>query len=99
MKTFMNDSPIGIAVLSFAHGHAHAYCERISTFDDARVLAAWEKVSQKKLPADVAKIAFGTIVYTTEAKTTDLQRFADIAFKTGALKRKADLSGFVFGEK
>ena len=66
---------------------------------DARVLAAWEKVTQKKLPADVAKIAFGTITYTTEAKTENLQRFADIAFKTGALKRKADLSGFVFGEK
>ena len=38
----MNDSPIGIAVLSFAHGHAHAYCDRIATFDDARVLAAWD---------------------------------------------------------
>jgi predicted dehydrogenase len=36
------NSPIGIAVLSFAHGHANAYCEEISKFDDARVVAAWD---------------------------------------------------------
>src|SRR5690349_21586926 len=33
---------IGIAVLSFAHGHANAYCEAISTFTDARVVAGWD---------------------------------------------------------
>lgn len=36
------DAPPGIAVLSFAHGHANAYCEQIATFSDARVLAAWD---------------------------------------------------------
>jgi sulfonate transport system substrate-binding protein len=66
---------------------------------DARVLAAWEKVSDKKLPAAVAKAAFGTMKYTTQASTEDLQRFADIALKTGSLKKKADLSGFVFTGK
>jgi predicted dehydrogenase len=33
---------IGIAVLSFAHGHANAYCDVIASFDDANVVAAWD---------------------------------------------------------
>lgn len=34
--------PLGIGILSFAHGHAHAYATKIATFDDARVVAAWD---------------------------------------------------------
>jgi predicted dehydrogenase len=33
---------IGIAILSFAHGHAHAYATRMSTFEDVRLVAAWD---------------------------------------------------------
>ena len=33
---------IGIGVISFAHGHAGAYCEQIQNFDDARVVAVWD---------------------------------------------------------
>jgi predicted dehydrogenase len=40
-------TPIGIAVLSFAHGHANAYCNSIKEFDDARVLAAWDDNSER----------------------------------------------------
>jgi predicted dehydrogenase len=40
-------TPIGIAVLSFAHGHANAYCDVIATFDDANVLAAWDDNEQR----------------------------------------------------
>jgi predicted dehydrogenase len=35
-------TPIGIAVLSFAHGHAGAYCDQITSFDDTNVVAAWD---------------------------------------------------------
>lgn len=35
-------SVLGVAILSFAHGHSNAYCEQIATFDDARVIAAWD---------------------------------------------------------
>jgi len=31
-----------IGVLSFAHGHIHAYCNRIKTFDDVVLVAAWD---------------------------------------------------------
>ena len=66
---------------------------------DARVLAAWEKVSQKKLAPDVAKAAFGTIVFTSDAKLAGLQRDAEIANKVGILRTKADLDGFVYEAK
>jgi predicted dehydrogenase len=35
-------SRINIGVLSFAHGHVNAYCDRISQFDDARLVVAWD---------------------------------------------------------
>ncbi|MFM7322914.1 MAG: Gfo/Idh/MocA family protein [Armatimonadota bacterium] len=33
---------LGIGILGFAHGHAHAYATRIATFDDAVLVAAWD---------------------------------------------------------
>jgi predicted dehydrogenase len=33
---------VGIGVISFAHGHVNAYCNRIKRFDDARLVAAWD---------------------------------------------------------
>jgi predicted dehydrogenase len=33
---------IGIAVLSFAHGHAGSYCQRMLGFDDVRLISAWD---------------------------------------------------------
>ncbi|MBI3910346.1 MAG: Gfo/Idh/MocA family oxidoreductase [Armatimonadetes bacterium] len=35
-------SRIGIAILSFAHGHVNAYCHQIARFADARLVAAWD---------------------------------------------------------
>ena len=35
-------STIRIGVLSFAHGHIHAYCTRLKTFSDAVLVAAWD---------------------------------------------------------
>ena len=34
--------PIGIGVLSFAHGHAAIYCQRIVQYADARLVACWD---------------------------------------------------------
>ena len=33
---------IRIGVLSFAHGHIHAYCNRITDFEDAILVACWD---------------------------------------------------------
>lgn len=33
---------IGIGVISFAHGHAGSYCQRMLTYDDVQLVAAWD---------------------------------------------------------
>ena len=43
-------APLGIGILSFAHGHAVAYCEQIATFADANVIAAWDDDAQRARP-------------------------------------------------
>ena len=35
-------SPIGIGVISFAHGHANAYCQRMLTYEDVNLVACWD---------------------------------------------------------
>ena len=32
---------IGIGIISFAHGHANAYCNKMQTFDDVKLVACW----------------------------------------------------------
>ncbi len=63
---------------------------------DAQVLAAWEKVTRKTLKPEVAKAAFSTIQYTTEANEAGLQKFADVNFQLGVIKQKPDVKGFVW---
>lgn len=36
------NTPTGIGVLSFAHGHANVYCQVIKGFEDARLISAWD---------------------------------------------------------
>ena len=33
---------IGIGIISFAHGHANAYCNQMKTFDDVQLVACWD---------------------------------------------------------
>ena len=33
---------IGIGVISFAHGHANPYCQRMLTYDDVELIACWD---------------------------------------------------------
>ncbi len=33
---------IGIGIISFAHGHANAYCNKMQTFDDVKLVACWD---------------------------------------------------------
>ncbi len=33
---------IGIGVISFAHGHAHAYCQRMLAYADVKLVACWD---------------------------------------------------------
>ena len=36
------ETKIGIGIISFAHGHANAYCNRMQTFDDVQLVACWD---------------------------------------------------------
>lgn len=33
---------IGIGVISFAHGHANSYCNKMMSFDDVQLIACWD---------------------------------------------------------
>ena len=36
------NTKIGIGIISFAHGHANLYCDRMSTYDDVQLVACWD---------------------------------------------------------
>lgn len=36
------NAKIGIGIISFAHGHVNAYCHRMLTFDDVKLVACWD---------------------------------------------------------
>lgn len=36
------NSKIGIGIISFAHGHANAYCNKMMAFDDVKLVACWD---------------------------------------------------------
>jgi predicted dehydrogenase len=38
----MSSTPIGIGVVSFAHGHVNTYCSQMKGWDDVRLVAAWD---------------------------------------------------------
>jgi predicted dehydrogenase len=41
------NAKIGIGVLSFAHGHAGAYCQRLLSYDDVQLVACWDDHEQR----------------------------------------------------
>jgi len=63
---------------------------------DAEVLDSWQTATTKTLDPTVAKAAFSTILYTTKANEEALQKFADINYELGMLRKKPDLKGFVW---
>lgn len=36
------NTKIGIGIISFAHGHANAYCNKMQTFEDVKLVACWD---------------------------------------------------------
>jgi NitT/TauT family transport system substrate-binding protein len=98
-KKFAETHPEFIRQFVAANAALTADLNRNREAGNARVLAAWSKTTGKTLKPEVAKAAFSTIEFTTEADEAGLQKFADINFQLGILKKKADLKGFVFKAK
>jgi predicted dehydrogenase len=40
-------TPIGIGVISFAHGHANIYCQRMATYEEVKLVACWDDNVQR----------------------------------------------------
>ena len=36
------NTKIGIGIISFAHGHANSYCNKMQTFDDVKLIGCWD---------------------------------------------------------
>lgn len=79
---------LGIGILSFAHGHVHAYCDRIRTFPDANLIAAWDDNEERgRAGAERHGIAFIPQFETLLARndidaviiTSETNRHADLA--------------------
>lgn len=98
-KKFADAHPEFIKAFLAAHKTITDDLNKDRAAGDKRVLAAWEKVSEKTLKPEVAKAAFATIKFTIDPDAKGLQEQADIALETGGLKKKADLSGFVYEVK
>ncbi len=51
--------PLGIGILSFAHGHVNAYAHQIKTYPDAKLVIAWDdNAGRGKAQADAFGIPF-----------------------------------------
>ncbi len=98
-KKFADTNPEFIKQFLSAHKQITDELNKDRAKGDARVLAAWSKVSGKTLSPEVAKKAFATIKFTATTNGKDLQNQADIALETGGLKKKAELAGFVYEVK
>ena len=41
------NTKIGIGIISFAHGHANAYCNQMLAFDDVELIACWDDNTER----------------------------------------------------
>lgn len=41
------EAKIGIGIISFAHGHANAYCNQMRSFDDVELIACWDDNTER----------------------------------------------------
>jgi NitT/TauT family transport system substrate-binding protein len=98
-KKFVEANPEFVKEFLAAHSQITDELNADRAKGDARVLAAWSKVSKKTLKPEVAEKAFKTIVYNAKPSQKDMQFQADLGFETGGLKKKADLTGFIYEAK
>jgi NitT/TauT family transport system substrate-binding protein len=96
-KKFADANPNFVRQFVAAHKAITDRLNKDRTKGDAEVLAAWSKITKKKMEPEVAKVAFKTITYTNAADQKLFERDMDIAVQTGILKKKGDLTGFVYG--
>ncbi|RYG65988.1 aliphatic sulfonate ABC transporter substrate-binding protein [bacterium] len=97
-KKFAQANPTLIRRFIAANNGITAAVNKNRAAGNARTLAAWSKVTRKKLAPAVAKSAFSTITFTTSANTAEFQRVQNVAYSVGQLRKKGDLNGFIYGK-
>src|SRR5690606_22444151 len=91
-KKFAQANPEVIAKFLAAHESITDELNADREKGNARVLAAWSKVTTKTLDPAVAKAAFATIEFTDEADEDDFKRDMEISQKVGFLKEEGSLA-------
>ena len=95
-KKFADANPQLIAKFVAAHKSITDELNKDRAKGDERVLAAWSKVTKKKLDPAVAKAAFSTITFTAEAGPENFMRDKEVSLKVGFLKKDGSLDGFIW---
>ena len=95
-KKFADANPVLMTKFVSAHKTITDELNKDRAKGDARVLAAWSKVTKKNLDPAVAKAAFSTITFTADAKPENFERDMDVSLKVGFLKKKGSLDGFIW---
>ena len=65
---------------------------------DKQIVAAWEKVTGKKMEPSVAEAAFKTIQFVNDSSLDEWNRVQDIAVETGIMRKKVALDGYLYGQ-
>jgi aliphatic sulfonates family ABC transporter substrate-binding protein len=97
-RKFADANPTLIRRFVAANNGITAAVNKNRAAGNARILATWSKVTRKKLAPNVAKNAFATITFTTKANLAEFLRVEDVAYSVGQLRKKGDLSGFIYGK-
>lgn len=95
-KKFADENPELIAKFVAAHKTITDELNKDRAKGDARVLAAWSKVTKKQLDPEIAKAAFATITFTADAELANFERDMDVSLQVGFLKKKGSLDGFLW---
>jgi aliphatic sulfonates family ABC transporter substrate-binding protein len=97
-KKFADANPTLIKKFIAANNGITAAVNKNRAAGNARTLAAWSKVTRKTLAPAVAKSAFSTITFTTSVSKAEFENVQNVANKVGALRKKGDLTGFIYGK-
>jgi ABC-type nitrate/sulfonate/bicarbonate transport system substrate-binding protein len=95
---FANANPSLIKRFVAANNGITAAVNKNRAAGNARTLAAWSKVTRKRLAPNVAKSAFSTITFSTSASQAGFENVQNVAFRVGQLRRKGNLNGFIYGK-
>lgn len=82
------EKKLGIAILSFAHGHAATYARQLVTFPDAQLIACWDD-NQERGQTQAEK--FG-MAYTPHLEDILENPAVDAVIVTSETNRHADLA-------